>query len=198
MISTHQDILFLPSVPMAKLDTLPPKPGLYFVLSPENQLLYIGRSINLQQRWGSHHRKKQTTAAEGAVFYLEVDAETDMDVLEEELIQLLHPLWNQEPIPDDCRSDGSRAKKQISVRIDPEVYDQLADFIDQADASFHAQGIRGQAAARRAALILGLRLLRRAVQKGVSYEDLQGAVAETEKVLDRLGNQARQRKRSKP
>lgn len=38
---------------------LPECPAIYFVLDPENRVLYIGRATNLLSRWKGHHRCEQ-------------------------------------------------------------------------------------------------------------------------------------------
>ena len=51
-------ILFWPSVPLSQRDRLPSKPGLYAV----RWLFitwYVGKSVNLRNRWDDHHRYPQ-------------------------------------------------------------------------------------------------------------------------------------------
>lgn len=49
----------LPFVPFSELETLPSGPGIYFALAPDGEVLYIGRSVNIAQRWVGHHRAGQ-------------------------------------------------------------------------------------------------------------------------------------------
>ncbi|MDJ0719320.1 MAG: GIY-YIG nuclease family protein [Prochloraceae cyanobacterium] len=46
----------IPSLHITKRSKLPARPGIYFVYTPDYQLLYIGKADNLQKRWNSHHK----------------------------------------------------------------------------------------------------------------------------------------------
>jgi hypothetical protein len=50
------DIHSLPFVETTSLKMLPPISAIYFVLNPSNEVLYIGQSRNLFQRFLAHHR----------------------------------------------------------------------------------------------------------------------------------------------
>lgn len=39
------------------LETLPPVCGLYLVLNEKNEVIYIGKSINIKKRWMRGHHK---------------------------------------------------------------------------------------------------------------------------------------------
>ena len=55
-------ILFWPSIPLTKRDRLPSKPGLYAV----RWLFitwYVGKSVDLRNRWENHHRYPAGKAA---------------------------------------------------------------------------------------------------------------------------------------
>jgi hypothetical protein len=54
-LSFELDPLSLPSVSMQERKSLPAEIGLYFVISQE-VIIYIGRTVNLSQRWKSHHK----------------------------------------------------------------------------------------------------------------------------------------------
>lgn len=49
----------LPFVTLECYKTLPKCAAIYMVLSSENEILYIGQSVNIQSRWRSHHRRKR-------------------------------------------------------------------------------------------------------------------------------------------
>jgi len=46
----------LASVSFDARDTLPPVSGVYLALSAANEVLYVGATTNLRQRWKQHHR----------------------------------------------------------------------------------------------------------------------------------------------
>ncbi|GFE72116.1 GIY-YIG nuclease family protein [Chroococcus sp. FPU101] len=46
----------IPNVKVIERAKLPPSPAIYFVFTPDKQLLYIGKADNLQKRWNSHHK----------------------------------------------------------------------------------------------------------------------------------------------
>lgn len=49
----------LPSVYLLEKDRLPNCAAIYFVSDSKNQVLYIGRTVNLIERWKEHHRFNQ-------------------------------------------------------------------------------------------------------------------------------------------
>ncbi|WP_375448769.1 GIY-YIG nuclease family protein [uncultured Nostoc sp.] len=49
----------LPSVDLLKIAQLPNCAAIYFVSDSKNQVIYIGRTLNLVERWRNHHRFKQ-------------------------------------------------------------------------------------------------------------------------------------------
>lgn len=51
------DLLALPSVPLADRKKLPPIPAVYFAIA-DDEVQYIGCSVNIRQRWVNHHRAK--------------------------------------------------------------------------------------------------------------------------------------------
>jgi GIY-YIG catalytic domain len=46
----------IPSLHITKRAKLPPTPGIYFVYTPDHNLLYTGKADNLRTRWNSHHK----------------------------------------------------------------------------------------------------------------------------------------------
>jgi GIY-YIG catalytic domain len=55
------EIKSLPSISLSQRSQLPATQGIYFVLDASETVQYIGRSINIQQRWLRHHRYQQLT-----------------------------------------------------------------------------------------------------------------------------------------
>ncbi|MBW4565730.1 MAG: GIY-YIG nuclease family protein [Mojavia pulchra JT2-VF2] len=49
----------LPSVDLLEIPQLPNCAAIYFVCDSKNRVIYIGRTVNLVERWRNHHRFKQ-------------------------------------------------------------------------------------------------------------------------------------------
>lgn len=87
----------LPSVPLKNRRLLPRHAAIYFVLGPDNALLYVGRSIALKQRWFSHHAlSKLTAAGEVRIAWLEVKDSEFLSDLEVLCIKHFQPEMNRE------------------------------------------------------------------------------------------------------
>ena len=53
------DLLELPYVDLTQLELLPTCSVIYFAIDSQNRVLYVGLSVNLPQRWKTHHRLYQ-------------------------------------------------------------------------------------------------------------------------------------------
>lgn len=53
------NILNLPSLPLKSRKDLPNCQGIYFVISSQGIIQYIGYTKNLKKRWQQHHRLGQ-------------------------------------------------------------------------------------------------------------------------------------------
>lgn len=66
MISVQSiDPFALPAVNLSERSQLPITSCIYFCLSSSNEVLYIGMTEQLKQRWRTHHRYKQLQAIGG-------------------------------------------------------------------------------------------------------------------------------------
>lgn len=123
IFSSASDIMFLPSVPVDRkaLKTLPETSGVYFVVDKSNKILYIGKSVNLRQRWIFHHRFHMANQiSECRVFFFETPKDVSIDSLEESLIDIFRPEWNgkeidKEHLPRHLKSDV------LVARVSPKV-----------------------------------------------------------------------------
>lgn len=59
MAFTNAELSKLPSVGLLDKDILPNCAAIYFVTNSSGQILYIGRTVNLVERWKEHHRFNQ-------------------------------------------------------------------------------------------------------------------------------------------
>jgi hypothetical protein len=85
------DPLSFPSIAYPTKTGLPLKCGVYFAFSDKKELLYIGQSTNLKQRWHNHHlRDKGITS----ISWMEVETE-QLNELEALLIEKFKPPLNE-------------------------------------------------------------------------------------------------------
>lgn len=108
-----------PCVSFKDRGKLPPIPAIYLVFS-SNNLLYVGRSSNLRQRWQSHHRHHQFKLIEGLqIAWFECHAD-NLPVVESTLIDLLDPEYN------GTYNEWSNEKsKVISFRLEDDLVEKL-------------------------------------------------------------------------
>lgn len=95
-IDPHQ----LPSTPLAKRAKLPEIPGIYFAIDRAENIQYIGRSRNINQRWISHHRTNELKEMRGVrIAYMKIVDVESLPEIETALIQHFEPLLNGISIP---------------------------------------------------------------------------------------------------
>lgn len=86
----------LPAIPLSGRKNLPEVSAIYLVWSAEGKLLYIGRTVNLKNRWLNHHRL-QDLALIGIdnvfIAWFETDKER-LPEIEQTLIDNLEPTLN--------------------------------------------------------------------------------------------------------
>lgn len=119
-LATAQISLFQ-SLAFAHRYDLPPIPALYFVLSEQRDVVYIGQTANLRDRWKSHHRARQMALGAYRIHWKEVADEDQRTALEKQAIAYFRPLWNRTEVPI---ADRKRVEAYISdvaryMEIDP-------------------------------------------------------------------------------
>lgn len=87
--------LTLPSLPLVERSQLPNCPAIYFVMQSDC-VLYIGKSVNLVQRWVAHHKWYQLIKLDGTVkiAWLECTDEALLTQIETALIKQFKPELN--------------------------------------------------------------------------------------------------------
>jgi hypothetical protein len=91
--------LTLPSLSLANRSALPPCPAVYFALEGDH-VLYVGRSVNLQQRWITHHRYSQLKGLNNVrIAWLECSDPSLLPEIEAALIEYFQPSLNGKLIP---------------------------------------------------------------------------------------------------
>lgn len=88
----------LPKLPLTDKRLLPSCPAVYFVIQ-EDTVLYIGKAVNLAQRWGSHQRWYQLKDRQinGTIYiaWLECDETKCLELIEAAMINLINPALNK-------------------------------------------------------------------------------------------------------
>lgn len=90
-----RDIFGLPWIPIEGYRGLPVSPGVYFVVSHEDTVLYVGRSQSIRKRWLTHERLQEFLSKPGIrIAWLSVVDIDALPKLEEAYIEHLKPLHN--------------------------------------------------------------------------------------------------------
>ena len=90
------DPLTLPSLPLAERSQLPKCSGIYFVIK-DGDILYVGRTANLYQRWLVHHIWQHLYGVSGElrVAWLECSDTELLPEVEKDIIVHFKPLLNK-------------------------------------------------------------------------------------------------------
>jgi hypothetical protein len=101
------------SIPFAQRSHLPSHPGIYIVVDVEEEVWYVGKSINLNARWNgkAHHRYKQLNRTNNKKIYRiywQIFSVSQLSEKEQYYINLLRPHLNY-----------SRVKKYARRAIQP-------------------------------------------------------------------------------
>ena len=107
----------LPSVNLLEKDTLPTCAAIYFVTNISGQILYIGRTVNLVERWKEHHRFNQLRRLNRQVPIRINWLTCSRDIktlirLEEEYIAYYKPALNWTKVVSTARRVTSRSKRK--------------------------------------------------------------------------------------
>jgi len=110
--------LTLPSLSLQERRSLPECAAVYFVLNG-NEILYIGGTVNLAQRWLAHHRWYQLVEMGDGIRLAWLECSDTVLLLEIEaaLIKHFQPTLNRTPVIGD--------KVTVSVIVTKEVHDKL-------------------------------------------------------------------------
>jgi excinuclease UvrABC nuclease subunit len=87
----------LPSVAFEQRQALPECSAVYFLLSTDGEVVYIGRTRNLSNRFTRHHRRTQFESLKIAWLRVSVDELKDV---EQSAIALFRPRLNNSASPD--------------------------------------------------------------------------------------------------
>lgn len=113
----------------AEIDKLPEAPGIYQFFDEQGALLYIGKSINIQQRVLSHFNNTKARSSEMQqqlhhIDFTETPTDFGAQLLENTLIKTLNPLYNR-------RQTKAKRLYQLALSTDKAGYQRVT--IEMAD-----------------------------------------------------------------
>lgn len=91
------DLFKLPYVDLTQLEKLPTCSAIYFAIDSQNRILYVGLSLNLAERWKTHHRLyqlKEIHEKNAVRIAWLVWTKEDLSTAERYFIDLYQPLLN--------------------------------------------------------------------------------------------------------
>jgi hypothetical protein len=101
--------------------SLPQESGIYFVISAEGDLLYVGSSSDIRQRWRCHQRKAKALEMGCGIAWI-LHPMAGLRARETELIRELQPKWNgiRNGIPGDMVKSGLSRNRRRVERVEPQ------------------------------------------------------------------------------
>lgn len=137
----------LPTLPLSRSHELPPVSCVYFVLLG-GEILYIGKTANLNTRWSNHAYKARFLAmdSEARIAWFHASSESFLATIETAMIGYFQPPFNQQgiPLPPEPEKLPAHNKKR---HYSPDGLNQLAEIAKQA---------RGNLSLRQFARVTGL------------------------------------------
>lgn len=123
--------LTLPSLKLQERRSLPECAAVYFVLNSSDEILYIGGTVNLAQRWVAHHRWYQLIEMgdDGIrLCWLECSEPTLLPEIEASLIKHFQPTLNRTTVPVSALSAKSPTLNAI---LPDDVFEKLLRLSEQ-------------------------------------------------------------------
>ena len=120
--TTIVEISYLPSVAFEYRRDLPTVPALYFVLSAQRDVMYVGQTGNLRKRWESHQRAIQMQAGGYRIHWYRIDGEQERAAVEGKAISYFRPPWNNSAVQvaERRRVDGYIRDVAAYMEINPD------------------------------------------------------------------------------
>jgi hypothetical protein len=109
----------LPSVSLGNRKHLPQTAGIYLAIDAAETVQYIGRSVNLRQRWSSHHQSSALDIITGVrIAWFEISESSLLPQIEQALIEYFNPPFNVGCCPPKfVKSSDRPAVKHSTVKI---------------------------------------------------------------------------------
>ena len=120
--------LTLPSLLLQERRSLPECAAVYFVLNSSDEILYIGATVNLAQRWLAHHRWHQLVEMGDGIrlAWLEYSEPALLAEIEAALINHFQPTLNCTPVPGAVKQRG-----RLNAIVPNDVFEKLLRFSEQ-------------------------------------------------------------------
>lgn len=119
---TEIKVQTLPSLPLSKRCEFPACPAIYLVVGEDQKVLYIGRTVNLRQRWKTHHKYSAFSRINSVrLAWLEVTDLYLLPPIEEALIKYFKPPHNTARSEQEvytrfkCNLNGLIVKKGVTL-----------------------------------------------------------------------------------
>ncbi|MEH2034034.1 MAG: GIY-YIG nuclease family protein [Nostoc sp.] len=109
----------LPSLTLNEKNKLPEITSIYFVISEKDEILYIGRTINLRQRWATHHRLTEFLSQHetAKVSWVEVKEASLLISLEKSMISYFKPSLNGKKIAYLIDVEEDFSMKELEIKV---------------------------------------------------------------------------------
>jgi hypothetical protein len=148
------DITALPSLGLEDRKLLPRESGIYFVTGGDGALLYVGTSVDIGQRWLSHHVTPVLLSLDGVrIAWMSVPPNEDRATLERALIKELCPSLNVVGVPRLGRLPARQSEYvTVNVRLPEDIHRELTALAAEEDRSLNGEivyAVRQYIAARR-------------------------------------------------
>ena len=126
------DLSTLPALALEARKELPAVSGIYFVRNASGEVVYIGRAVNLRQRWETHHRARQLKSFTGiTIAWLAVEDQALLGEIEAACITHYAPPLNG----STAREEGDR--DAILLRIPVELYHEVSAWAKEDERSMN-------------------------------------------------------------
>ena len=135
--------VLLPCVPFKERHSLPRVSGLYFALADDGEVLYVGATQNLYQRWVSHHQDQalQKLGCLSIAYYVcEISALADT---EQAMISQFQPRlngkWLQRWRAAALRKRSISSNKKVTILMAEPLIEALKVMAEHDHRSFNAE-----------------------------------------------------------
>ncbi len=148
----------LPWLPLEEKAAFPKRSAIYFAIDSLGTVQYIGRAVNMYNRWGNHHKYHQLTAIDNIkIAYLLIDTPQLLPEIENALIEYFQPLLNTkrlrnkvkkvcgEPEPRKRRPKSKNRTSMATYRLTPRVkaaIESIADIYGRSENSQAEYGLK--------------------------------------------------------
>ena len=161
------DLKSLPWLPLNEKSAFPKQAAIYFAIDSQGCVQYIGRSVNVRARWGSHHKYESLSAIGNIrIAYLFVDMPELLPQIETALIEYFQPILNIRGLEiNQTEGKSARGKryeemsKKLNAIIPDETWEALEEIAkrEMRTKSQMAAILLGEAIAARKAESLSLK-----------------------------------------